>query len=105
ESGWEDENWVNEGTLQDGREVLVNLVWKDNAVLNKRKRGPYLAGPIKKSTYYDKWGPNGTFTIAASNTKDITGYFFSTKDSNNNISSPDTADIVLEFSNNRNEED
>jgi hypothetical protein len=47
------------------------LVWKDNAILTKQKRGPYLVGLIKKSTYYDKWGLNGAFTIAASNTKNI----------------------------------
>ncbi|CAG8557458.1 4094_t:CDS:2 [Funneliformis caledonium] len=65
DSGWEDENWVNERTLQ---------------------------------------GPNGTYTVAVSNTKNITGYFSPTKDSNNNTSL-DTADEVLEFLNNRNEED
>src|SRR6266498_245972 len=95
---WEDKNldedWVNEETL----------VWKDNAILNKQKRGPYLVGLMKKSTYYDKWGPNGTYTVAASNTKNITEYFLPAKDSSNNTPSPDIADEFSEILNNGNEE-
>ncbi|CAI2183799.1 14714_t:CDS:2, partial [Funneliformis geosporum] len=97
DSGWKYENlneeWVNEKTL----------VWKDNAILTKQKCGPYLIRPIKKSTYYDKWNSNGAFTIAASNTKNITKYFSLVRDSDNNISSSNIADEVSKILNNRNE--
>ena len=110
DSGWEDEGWKGEGwdegwdegwedeeVLHEREgEKLTNLVWKDIAILEKKKRGPYLVGPTKKSTYYDKWGPNGVYTVAASNTKNITDYFsFATKNSND-ISSPDIGDEILE---------
>src|SRR5688572_11714281 len=91
DSGWEEDNLENEVWVNEG-----NLVWKDNAILEKQKRGPYLVGPTKKSTYYDKWGPNGIYTIAASNTKNITEYFSLTKNSSYNTSFPDTVDEILE---------
>ena len=39
------------------------------------KRGPYKIGKIPKSTYYDKYGPNGMLTKAAAGTKKITKFF------------------------------
>ena len=65
DSGWDyDNGWDND----------VN--WSDN-LLNERiglrkKRGPYLTGKTKKSTYFDKYGPSGSFTKAAKGTKKIT---------------------------------
>ena len=64
--------------------------------VRKKKRSPYLVSLTKKSTYYDKWSPNGVYIIAASNTKNITDYFsFATKNSNH-ISFPDIGDKILE---------
>ncbi|CAI2198022.1 4973_t:CDS:2, partial [Funneliformis geosporum] len=99
------ENFHNFGLEKEPEVKEEPGVEEDNIVLNKRKRGPYLVGLIKKSIYYNKWSLNSTYTVAASNTKNITGYFFSTKDSDNNIPSLDIADKVFEFLNNRNEED
>ncbi|CAI2193277.1 3288_t:CDS:2, partial [Funneliformis geosporum] len=83
DSGWEDDGWEDE---------------------EKQKRGPYLVGSTKKSTYYDKWGPNGIYTVAASNTKNITDYFsFATKDSNYTLLS-DIGDEILEGLDNIDEE-
>ena len=50
----------------------VELVWSNNAYLERKKRGPYLTGKTKKSTYFDKYGPSGSFTKAAKGTKKIT---------------------------------
>ena len=73
-------------------------------MLEIKKRDPYLVGLMKKSTYYDKWGPNGIYTVAASNTKNITEYFLPAKDSSNNTPSPDIADEFSGILNNGNEE-
>ena len=43
--------------------------------LERIKRGPYKTGKIPKSTFYDKYGPNGSLTKAAANTKKITNFF------------------------------
>ena len=43
--------------------------------LEKIKWGPYKKEKISKSTYYDKYGPNGTLTKAAAGTKKITNFF------------------------------
>jgi len=59
-------------------------------MLKKQKCDPYLVGPTKKSIYYDKWKLNSIYTIAASNTKNITEYFSLTKNST------DTIDKILE---------
>src|SRR6185369_16763721 len=47
----------------------VELVWSNNAYLERKKRGPYLTGKTKKSTYFDKYGPSGSFTKATKGTK------------------------------------
>ena len=63
DSGWDDEiNFLNE------KENKCELVWSDNAHLEQKKRGPYLTGKTKKSTYFDKYGPSGSFTKAAKGT-------------------------------------
>jgi signal transduction protein with GAF and PtsI domain len=55
-------------------EDKCKLVWSDNAHLERKKRGPYLTGKIKKSTYFDKYGPSGCFTKAAKGTAKITTF-------------------------------
>ncbi|CAG8722950.1 9111_t:CDS:1, partial [Acaulospora morrowiae] len=85
----EDSNWEDEIDFQESRKEhltkqALELVWKDNTVLENQKRGPYLVGPTKKSTYYEKWGPNGAYTIATKGTKKINEYFSSRDDSNSN---------------------
>ncbi|CAI2181215.1 13064_t:CDS:2 [Funneliformis geosporum] len=46
-------------------------VWSDSAHLEQKKRGPYLTGKTKKSTYFDKYGLSGSFTKAAKGTANI----------------------------------
>ena len=65
---WGDENdseWDDEISLLSEDKALEKppeLVWSDNTHLEHKKRGPYLTGKMKKSTYFDKFGPNGSFT-------------------------------------------
>ncbi|KAF0395345.1 hypothetical protein F8M41_010265 [Gigaspora margarita] len=66
DSGWDDTENI---------ETELNLMWKNDSQLEKIKRGPYMKGKTPKSTYYDKYGPNGTFTKAAAGTKKITSFF------------------------------
>ena len=42
--------------------------------MEKKKRGPYLIGKMKKSTYFDKYGPSGSFTKAAKGTAKISTF-------------------------------
>src|SRR6266542_6802275 len=63
DSGWDDEiNLLNEDKTL---EKPLELVWSDNTHLEQKKRRPYLTGKMKKSTYFDKYGPSGSFTKAA----------------------------------------
>jgi len=64
DSGWEDE--VN---------LMCNLKWNADNEFEKKKRGLYKASKISKSTYYDKWGPSGSFTKSAISTSKITSFF------------------------------
>jgi hypothetical protein len=52
----------------------LELIWTKNAQLEKHKQGPYLAGKTKKSTFYDKYGPSRSFTLAAKGTAKITKF-------------------------------
>src|ERR1044071_126021 len=83
DSGWDDEIDI----LND--EKKVELIWSDNAHLEKKKRGPYLIGKMKKSTYFDKYGPSGSFTKAAKGTIKISTFI------NNNKQFPDDFEDVL----------
>jgi hypothetical protein len=68
---WEDDDdsgWDDEIDILNEKEKKHELVWSDNAHLEQKKRGPYLAGRTKKSTYFDKYGPSGSFTKAAKGT-------------------------------------
>lgn len=50
DSGWDDEEDIKEETKINQR-LKLDLVWKDNNLLEKTKRGPYMKGKIPKSTY------------------------------------------------------
>src|ERR1044071_2703776 len=70
DSGWDDDiSIINEKKVFENEPF--EIVWSDNACLEKKKRGPYLTGKIKKSTYFKKYGPSGSFTKAAKGTADI----------------------------------
>ena len=71
-NGWdEDSSGWNEVDLLNDDENKYKLVWSNNAHLEQKKRGPYLTGKIKKSTYFDKYGLSGSFTKAAKGTTSI----------------------------------
>jgi len=94
DSGWEDEVDLHEEEQKKRlTKQTLELVWKDNTILEKHQRSPYLVGPIKKSTYYDKWGPSGIYTVAAKGTKKINKYFSSLKNSNT-LSSNEVEEIL-----------
>src|SRR5215470_14807751 len=65
DSGWDEIDLPSED------ENKSKLVWSSNAQLEQKKRGPYLTGITKKSTYFDKYGPSGSFTRAAKGTLNI----------------------------------
>ena len=57
--------------------------------MEQRKHGFYLAGTTKKSTYFDKYGPSGSFTRAAKGTVNILMLI-------NKQTTPDDFDDVLD---------
>src|SRR4051794_24821965 len=66
----EDENQLNLDKQEKINKLIntpLELRIKKNDV-EKKIRGPYMIGATKKSTWYDKYGPNGSFTKAAANT-------------------------------------
>ena len=69
--GNEDDSGWDEVILPNEKEKNCELVWTDSAHLEQKKRGPYLTGKTKKSTYFDKYGPSGSFTKAAVGTANI----------------------------------
>ena len=85
DSGWDDEI----DSLSE-KEDKYKLVQSDNAEFEQKKRGPYLAGKTKKSTYFDKYGPNGSFTKAAKGTSKISTFF------KKNQSTPEDFEEVLD---------
>ena len=50
DSGWDDEEDIEE-EIKINQRLKLDLVWKDNNLLEKTKRGPYMKGKIPKSTY------------------------------------------------------
>src|SRR6266498_5639488 len=64
----DDSGWDDEIDLLSEKEDKYKLVWSDNAEFEQKKRGPYLIGKTKKSIYFDKYGPSGSFTKAAKGT-------------------------------------
>ncbi|CAJ0857956.1 2339_t:CDS:2, partial [Entrophospora sp. SA101] len=89
-------NNENDGWDNTGKHANDLVDDGDEAELDKldTKRGPYMKGKIPKSTYYDKFGPNGMFTKAAAGTKKITSFFKNNNDAQEGILS----DIEEEFS-------
>ncbi|UZO29111.1 uncharacterized protein OCT59_022601 [Rhizophagus irregularis] len=85
DSGWDDD----EVSLLNEKKAL-ELTWSDNTHLEQKKRGPYLTGKIKKSTYFDKYGPSGSFTKAAKRTMKISTFM------NRNQTIPDDFVEVLD---------
>jgi hypothetical protein len=65
----------------------MKLKWTDDAPLVKQKRGMYMKGKIPKSTYFDKFGPNGSFTKAAEGSSKITQFFPKKNHESNNLPS------------------
>ena len=51
------------------------LKWRADASLEKSGRGPYNMGKTPKSTYYDKWGPSGSWTAAAKGSPKLERFF------------------------------
>ena len=64
---------------------MCNLKWNANSEFEKTKRDPYKTGKISRSTYYDKWGPSGSFTKSAIGTSKITSFFPTQLNANNAI--------------------
>ena len=48
---------------------------ESDAKLERSRRGPYKVGKPPKSTYYDKWGPSGSWTMAAKGTPKLESFF------------------------------
>ncbi len=86
----DDSEWDDEINLLSEKEDKYKLVWSDNAEFEQKKRGPYLTGKTKKSTYFDKYGPSGCFTKAAKGTAKITSFL------NKRQVIPDDFDEVLD---------
>lgn len=85
EYDWENDevsDWGSDFDLEEGQDtrdkllkVDFGLKWRPDAKLEREKRGPYKTGKIPKSTYYDKWGPSGTWTKAAKGTPKLESFF------------------------------
>ncbi|CAG8769344.1 5588_t:CDS:1, partial [Funneliformis caledonium] len=65
-SGWDDDDGddVTE-EIQNLKNKELKLEWKEESELEKIKRGRYITGKTSKSSYYEKYGPTGSFTKAA----------------------------------------
>lgn len=95
DNSWDghDNSWDDD--LSNEKKVEVELVWSNDAHLEK-KRGSYLTGKTKKSTYFDKYGPSGSFTKAAKGTAKITTFL------NKSLVPDDFDEIFDELENERN---
>src|SRR6185369_10110517 len=72
---WDDMDDAEEEIKINRKLQELKLEWKENAQLEKIKRGSYMKGKTPKSTYYDKYGPSGSFTKAAADNEKITSFF------------------------------
>ncbi|RGB42597.1 hypothetical protein C1646_750781 [Rhizophagus diaphanus] len=95
DSGWDEPEDMEAEIKLHQRLKSLDLVWKDDNQLEKMKRGPYKIGKIPKSTYYDKYGPNGILTKAAAGTEKITNFFkiSNTQVTNPQLSNTDTLEV------------
>ena len=71
DSSWDEDDGNWDEVFLPNKEKNCELVWSDSAHLEQKKRRPYLIGKTKKLTYFDKYGPNGSFTKAAIGTANI----------------------------------
>ncbi|CAI2167466.1 13230_t:CDS:2, partial [Funneliformis geosporum] len=60
------------GTSGDGKIADESNIKSE---LEKIKRSRYMTGKTSRSSYYEKYGPTGSFTKTAVNTKKITSFF------------------------------
>ena len=72
DSGWESESNIEIEEEIKNRLLEIGLSWKQNTHLEKKIRGPYLTKKTPKSTYYNKYDPNGTWTKTSKGTSKIT---------------------------------
>jgi hypothetical protein len=61
------------------------LKWRPDANLEKSSRGPYKVGKMPKSTYYDKWGPSGSWTAAAKGVPKLENFFSQAEGNNQQV--------------------
>ena len=92
ESGWEEDESLQEVENRFQRLQKLGLFWTSEANKNIQKSGPYKTGKCPKSTYYDKYGPSGSFTKAAKGTTKITSFW------NNSMQEIDNLDNLDEES-------
>ncbi|CAJ0851303.1 13432_t:CDS:2, partial [Entrophospora sp. SA101] len=78
---------VLENEVEWGDDDDSELKWTDDALLVKQKRSMYMKGKTPKSTYYDKYGPSGSFTKAAEGSSKITQFFPKKSQESNNLPS------------------
>ncbi|GBC23655.2 hypothetical protein GLOIN_2v1473339 [Rhizophagus irregularis DAOM 181602=DAOM 197198] len=57
DSEWEEDIDLTLSEANYKRLLELELIWKKDAYLEKKTRGPYLTGSTKKSTFYDNYGP------------------------------------------------
>src|SRR2546423_11359400 len=69
---WEDDD---DSEWEDEVDLMCNLKWDVNNDFEIKKHGLYKTGKTPRSTYYDKWGPSGSFTKSAIGTSKITSFF------------------------------
>ncbi|CAI2186858.1 1186_t:CDS:1, partial [Funneliformis geosporum] len=74
-SGWDDPEDIEAEIKLNQRLKEFGLVWKNDNQLEKTKRRLYKIGKTPKSTYYDKYDPNGLLTKTAADTTKITNFF------------------------------
>ena len=70
-----DDNWFVKENERFQRLQKLDLTWKNKVDKSIGKRDLYMTGKLPKSTYYDKYGPNGSFTKAAKGTAKITSFW------------------------------
>src|SRR5581483_4480550 len=87
DSGWEDEV-----------DLMCSLKWDANNEFEKTKQGPYKVGKTPRSTYYDKWGPSGSFTKSAIGTSKITSFFSAKLNADDAIKDLDDLESISEQS-------
>ncbi|PKY56955.1 hypothetical protein RhiirA4_508603 [Rhizophagus irregularis] len=104
DSGWEDEIDLEKEKEAQSKFMMAKLEWNVNNEFEKKKRGPYKTRETPRSTYYDKWGPSGSFTRSAIGTSKITNFFPTQSNTDDEIINLDH-DIVDESEQSESEEE